>query len=229
MRAADVMTTNVVTATASQSVQEVADLLLANRISAVPVVSEAGELLGIVSEGAFIRRAETGTERRGSWWLELLSAARTADDYVKANSRQASDVMTPGVVTVGPEAPLSEIADLMERKRIKRLPVVERGRLVGIVSRANLLQALASLRDKLGVAAARGDAEIRRDILRRIQAEAWKPRALNVIVHDGTVELWGFAASAMQKKAARIAAETTPGVKAVNDNIVMIPAYTMGA
>jgi CBS domain-containing protein len=228
MRAADVMTTDVISVSPSQSVQDVADLLLANRISAVPVLLEGGELIGIVSEGDLMRRAEAGTARRRSWWLELLAAPETADTYVREHGRQVADVMTRYLVTVGPETPLSEIADLMEKKAIKRVPVVDEGRLVGIVSRANLLQALAAFKGDLPGESTADDAAIRADLLRRIEAEPWKPSLLNVIVHDGAVELWGFADNPNQKRATRIAAEATPGVRAVNDNIILRASITVG-
>jgi CBS domain-containing protein len=229
MKAADAMTTDVISVRPSQSVQEVASILLAHRISAVPAVSEDGDqLVGIVSEGDLIRRREAGTDRRRSWWLELLAAPDTAEDYVKTHGRRVADVMTSNVITVGPDTPLSDIADLIEKEGIKRVPVVDDGRLVGIVSRANLLQALAASKDEMSVETTADDAAIRNDILRRIEAEPWKPILLNVIVHDGTVELWGFADSASQKKAARIVAESAPGVRAVQDNIILRSSLKVG-
>jgi CBS domain-containing protein len=229
MIAADVMATDVITARASQTVQEVAGLLLTHNISAVPVLSDRGELVGIVSEGDLMRRAEAGTEHPRSWWLAALSNPETlAQTYAKEHARQISDVMTREVITVEPDTPLSEIANLMESKGIKRVVVLENGKVSGIVSRANLLRALASAKAKSAMVNP-DDAAIRDDILRRIGAEAWKPERLNVIVHDGTVELWGFADSPSQKKAARIAAEATPGVRAVNDNIVLRSSEATGA
>jgi CBS domain-containing protein len=228
MRAADVMTTDVISVGPSQSVQEVAGLLLANRISAVPVLSDKGELVGIVSEGDLMRRAEAGTQRRRSWWLELLAAPETAESYVREHGRQVADVMTRDLVTVGAGTPLSDIADLMEKRSIKRVPVVDQGKLVGIISRANLLQALAAFKGDMPAKGTADDAAIRADLLRRIEAEPWKPILLNVIVHDGTVELWGFADNASQKKAASIAAEATPGVRAVNNNIILRASIKVG-
>ena len=128
-------------------VVEVAETLLASRISAVPVIGERGELVGIVSEGDLMRRSEARTERRRAWWLEAFKGRTTlANDYVQANAQKVADIMTRNVVTATPDTPLGEIAALLERHHIKRVPVVRNGKVVGIVSRANLIQALASIR-----------------------------------------------------------------------------------
>src|SRR5437016_10449224 len=143
MRAADVMTTDVVAVGPDARVVEVAETLLASRISAVPVIGEGGELVGIVSEGDLMRRSETGTERRRAWWLEALVGRTTlANDYVQANAQKVADIMTRNVVTATPDTPLGEIAALLERHHIKRVPIVRDGKILGIVSRANLIQAL---------------------------------------------------------------------------------------
>src|SRR5262245_53931442 len=150
MNAADVMVTEVITVGPDALVQDVAHLLLTNRISAVPVVASDGRLLGIVSEGDLMRRAEAGTGRRRSWWLAALTGREpTAADYVKEHARKVTDVMTRRVITAPPDTPLRDIANLLEKNGIKRVPIVENGKVVGIVSRANLLQALASLRKQI--------------------------------------------------------------------------------
>ena len=227
MRAADVMVTRVITVTPDASVLEVAQMLLDARMSGMPVVGSGGELVGIVSEGDLLRRVETGTVRRRSWWLALLMGKEVlADEFVKEHGRKVKDVMTRDVVTVTPDTPLATIANLLEKNAIKRVPVVAEGRVVGIVSRANLLQALASQgRQAVGGAAALDDAKIRESVLHQLDAEPWaRPALINVIVQDGTVELWGIVDSASEKKAVRVAAEVTPGVRAVNDNLVVRPA-----
>jgi CBS domain-containing protein len=150
MRAADVMTIDVVTVGPDARVVEVAETLLASRISAVPVIGERGDLVGIVSEGDLMRRSETRTERRRAWWLEAFAGRTTlANDYVQANAQKVGDIMTRNVVTATPDTPLGEIAASLERHHIKRVPIVRDGKVLGIVSRANLIQALASTRKKI--------------------------------------------------------------------------------
>ena len=225
MKAADVMVTNVISVGPDACVQDIAHLLLTNRISAVPVVDNDGKLLGIVSEGDLMRRAEAGTGRRRSWWLAMLTGREMlAADYVREHSRKVTDVMTRNVVTATPETPLQDIATLLEKNGIKRVPIVKDGKVVGIVSRANLLQALASLRKQIE-GSAPNDPDIRERVVARLNAEPWsRPSLINVIVQDGTVELWGIVDSQTEKKAVRVAAEVTPGVRAVNDNLIICPA-----
>jgi CBS domain-containing protein len=224
MKAADVMVSNVITVGPDAQLQDVAQTLLANRISAMPVVAADGKLVGIISEGDLMRRVESGTERRRSWWLEMLTGREAlAVEYVKEHSRKVSDVMTREVITVKPETPLGDIATLLERNGIKRVPVVQNNKVVGIVSRANLLQALASFRAPIE-AGAPNDAAIRESVMARINNEPWsRPALVNVIVQDGSVELWGIVETQVEKKAVRVAAEVTPGVRAVNDNLIVRP------
>ena len=225
MKAADVMVTNVITVGPEASVQDVARILLGARISGVPVVGSKGELLGIVSEGDLMHRAEADTGRKRPWWLAMLTGKEVlADEFVKEHSRKITDVMTRKVVTAGPDTPLSVIANLLEKNAIKRVPIVQGGRVVGMVSRANLLQALASQDRPVEGASPADDARIRELLLTQLDAEAWaRPSLINVIVTDGTVELWGIVDSVAQKKAVRVAAEVTPGVRAVNDNLIIRP------
>jgi CBS domain-containing protein len=229
MNACDVMVSNVITVGADASVQEVAHLLLTHRISAVPVVNEQNELLGIVSEGDLLHRIEAGTERRRSWWLDLLASREIlADDFTRSHSRHVTDVMTRRLITVAPSTPLGEVAAILEKNGIKRVPVVQDGKVVGIVSRANLLQALATL-GKTAPSATTDDGSLRDRILAQLQKTAWaRPGLLNIIVHDGTVELWGMVDSVEEKKAVRVVAEMTPGVRAVNDNLTIYPVMAAG-
>ena len=225
MKAVDVMTTTVVTVGPDACVQDVANILLGSRISAVPVVDRNGSLLGIVSEGDLMRRVEAGTGRRRPWWLAILTGREVlATEYVKEHSRKVTDVMTRHVVTAAPDTPLSTIASLLEKNAIKRVPIVENGKVVGLVSRANLLQALASV-SKQAKAAPADDSKIRETVLNQLRAEPWtRPSLINVIVQDGAVELWGIVNSASEKRAVRVAAEVTPGVRAINDNLIIRPA-----
>jgi CBS domain-containing protein len=221
MQARDIMTAKVITITEDASVSDVANLLLEHRISALPVIDAAGKLLGIVSEGDLMHRAEAGTGRRRSWWLSLFTDANaSAAQFVKEHSRQVADIMTRNVVTANPDTPIAEIAELLESKRIKRVPIVADGKLVGIVSRANLIRALTSSpKPAEGLKAT--DNDIRHNIMARLKSEPWSPAWLNVRVEDGVVELWGATTSQAQKKAAHVAAELTPGVVRVEDNIVV--------
>jgi CBS domain-containing protein len=225
MIAADVMVSNVIMVRPETSVREVADILLTNRISAVPVVNNTGKLVGIISEGDLIRRAETDTHRRRSWWLELLAGSTPlAAEYVKTHARKVGDVMTREVITASPDTPLRKIAELLEKNSIKRVPIVKNHKVVGIVSRANLVQALASRWKESDAQPANSDITIREEVMARLDAEPWTRFApINVIVHDATVELWGIVDSETARAAVRVAAEVTPGVRAVNDNLVVQP------
>jgi CBS domain-containing protein len=219
MNAADVMVSNVITVGPDATVQEVAGILLKNKISAVPVISQSGKILGIVSEGDMLRRVESHTLRHRSWWLRLLTADTTLrDEFVKSHLHKVVDVMTPKVLTVSPETPLGEIASVLE------VPVVKDGKLVGIVSRANLLQAIATIGKTIKPAVTVDDATLREKVIAQLDRQplAWRS-LINVIVHDGTAELWGMVDSESEKKAVRVATEVTPGVRAVVDNLIVSP------
>ncbi|MGZ8389996.1 MAG: CBS domain-containing protein [Rhodoplanes sp.] len=224
MKAADIMATEVVTVTPESTVQEVAEILLKNRISGAPVVDPRGHVVGIVSEGDLLRRAEAGTGHERSWWLKLLMGREgLATEYVREHSRKIADVMSRDVITATPDTPVSDIAEILERSRIKRVPIVKDGRLIGIVSRANLLHALASLRKEIA-ARPLADSELREAIMARLRAEPWiRSMLVNVTVADGLADVWGIVDSPSEKRALRVAVETTPGVKAVNDNLIIRP------
>ena len=223
MKARDVMVSPVITVKPSTSVREVARTLLQRRISAVPVVDDEGRLVGIVSEGDLLHRSEAGTERRASWWLAPIAGDHSlAAEYIKAHGRKAADVMTPDVITAAPDTPLDEIAILLEENAIKRVPIVNDGRLAGIVSRANLVQAVAGAPKRLDVP--HSDAIIRDKLLAHLKTRAWADTSLlNVTVDDGVVSLWGIVTSATEKKATRVAAESMPGVRAVVDHLALRP------
>jgi CBS domain-containing protein len=224
MRAADVMVSKVITVGPDSSVQHVASTLLANRISAVPVIDEQGKLIGIISEGDLMRRPEAGTVGRHSWWLQLIMSNRAkAMEYVKTHSRKAADLMTRRVITATPDTPLDEIATLLERNRIKRVPIMRDGKVVGIVSRANLLHGLASSGKRTAPVAKVTDSEIRKKVLARLSVEAWRPSMLNVTVHNGVVDLWGIITCEEERSAARVAVETLPGIQLVNDHLTIPP------
>lgn len=221
MKAADVMVTKVITVRLDTPVATIAEVLLANRISAVPVVNNKDVLVGIVSEGDLIHRVEAGTERHRSWWLELLAGKEMlAHEFVKSHARKAADVMTRPVVSVQPDTPLADIASLLEKHRIKRVPVVTNGKITGIVSRANLIQAL--VRDAKSADASVDDVTLHGNILEQLRSKPWvDPSTINVIVNNGYVELWGIVDSETEKNAIRVAVEVTPGVRQVANKLVV--------
>jgi CBS domain-containing protein len=223
MKAADVMATNVITVRQDTPVAKIAEVLLANRISAVPVVNEKDALVGIVSEGDLIHRVEAGTERQRSWWLELLTGREMlAQEFVMSHASKATDVMTRRVISVTPDTPLADIALLLEKHRIKRVPVMINGKLVGIVSRANLIQALVNLGRGKMVDASVDDLTLHSNILDQLRSKPWiDPSTINVIVNNGSVELWGIVDSETEKDAIRVAVEVTPGVRKVANKLVV--------
>ena len=229
MNASDIMVSDVITVKSSGTVQEVAELLLRNRISALPVVDDTGKLVGMVSEGDLIHRGDAGTGHDRPWWLRLLMGCDVlAAEFVKENSRTVADVMTRGVISAEPGTPVADVAMILERHRIKRVPIVTNGKIVGIVSRANLIQALAAARNDVLPPQRVDDAALREKIFSRLKSEPWaKPSLVNVTVSDGTVDLWGVVESPAEKQALRVAVQVTPGVKAVNDNLIVQPAASV--
>lgn len=223
MHAADIMTRTVITATPKTEVREIVDLMMQNRISAVPVVDDAGRVIGMVSEGDLMRRVENDTDRRDSWWLSALFSARNdVDAYVKSRGRRAEDIMTRDPITISEDTPLYKIAQTLEKKHIKRVPVVTGGKLVGIVSRSNLLQGFSTMQKD--AAAAADDKTIRNAIVKEMEDKLdISGNSTNVVVVDGVVTLWGLVQSEAQKKAAAIAAENTAGVKEVHNNLGVSP------
>ena len=222
MRAQDVMTTQVVAVEADTSVREVARIMVEHRITGLPVQEPNGRLVGVVTDGDIYRRAELGTDRRRRRsWLELFAAdPRHAQDYVEAHGRIARDVMSSDVVAVAPETSLRQIADLFETRRIRRVPVVRDGKVVGIVSRANLVQAFATSRHS-EVDSATADRGIRDMILAEYERHPWGLHAeANVLVTDGVVHIFGLVDSEPEQHALRVAAEGIPGVKGFEDHTV---------
>ena len=219
MLAKDVMTTAILTVTPETDVGDIARTLLDAHISAIPVIAGDGTLVGIVSEGDLMHRAEAETRRRPSWWLRLLATPEEPTErYLKEYGRRARDVMTKDVITVAPDTPLTEIAAMLEKYHIKRVPVMEGGKLVGIVSRANLLRGVATWQKPTGV---RVEDSALRELLRKALNEAELPMHLvNVTVTDGAVELWGVVDSELQVEAARAAAEATVGVVRFESHLI---------
>jgi CBS domain-containing protein len=226
MIAQEVMSTNVVSVGPQASIADVARLLLNNRISALPVLDHAGALVGIISEGDLMRQVEPSAKHRRSWWLEIFSGESSevmAANYVKSHAGRVEDLMTRNAITASPTTTVHELAALLERHRIKRVPIVLEGRVIGIVSRANLVAALAKM-VKPEESTVRTDAAIRREILDHLTSHDWsKYSNLNATVHGAAVELWGNVGSEAEKEAVRVATELVPGVQAVQNNIVVVP------
>lgn len=187
----------------------------------MPVVDDLGKLVGMVTEGDLIRRSESGTEQQRPWWpVLMISDQRLAEDYVKSHASRVADVMTAKVITATPDTPLNEIAESLEKNGIKRLPIVHDGQVVGIVSRANLVQVIATSGSKLDIPLS--DLTIRDKVLKHLNSQRWAHTALlNVTVNGGVIDLWGLAASEAERHAIRVAAENTPGVRAVNDRLTV--------
>jgi CBS-domain-containing membrane protein len=227
MRAADVMTSDVITVGEDAWVQEAAKLMAGHGISAVPVVDRERRVVGMVSEGDLLHRAETGTERRRSWWLEIVAATnQLAGEYVKSHSGSVKDVMTRDVISVTEETAVADIAILLETNRIKRVPVLRDSRLVGIVSRANLVRALAMTINERPSGAEADDRAIRNRLLAELKAQKWaEVSPANITVKDGVVHLWSSYYSDQEKRALVVAAESIPGVRRVEDHMRPVAAY----
>ncbi len=229
MRAVDVMTPNVIMVDQDTTVQDFATLLSERGISGTPVVDNMGRMVGIVSEGDLLHRAELGTERhrqsRRSWWLEHF-ASELARDYVKSHGRTVKDIMTRDVATVTEDADLADIATLLETKRIKRVPVMRDGKVVGIVSRANLVRALAAASGAPTPGGGDNDRAIRARLLAELGQQQWATRLWeqDVIVNNGVVHLWfGSDEPEERRQAVRVAAENVAGVRGVEEHEVPIP------
>jgi CBS domain-containing protein len=223
MKARDVMTQYVTSIGPNDPVSRAVRIMLQNEISGLPVLDTFGRLVGMITEGDLLRRAETGTQRRRPRWIEIfIGPGRLADEYVHSHGRKVSEVMTLDPVSVTEETPLEEVVRLMEKRRIKRVPVVRGDSVVGIVSRANLLHALARLSGETKPVQA-DDRAIREQLLGELQKQKWAPLAsIDVIVREGVVDLWGSITDERARQALVVAAENVPGVKAVNDHIVWV-------
>ena len=229
MRAIDVMTSEVISVDENASVITVAKLLAERGISAVPVVDSENRVISMVSEGDLLHRAETGTERRQSWWLEMMASTnRLAGDYIKSHSGNVKDVMTRDVLSVTETTSVADIAILLETNRIKRVPVLRDGKLVGIVSRANLVRALAMTINEPTSSTEADDRTIRDNLLAELKAQRWAEVApANITVKDGVVHLWSSYLSEQEKRALVVAAENIPGVRRVEDHMRPVPAYLL--
>jgi CBS domain-containing protein len=223
MQASDIMTLNVISVTPNAPIHHAVRLMLQKNISGLPVITANGDLVGMVTEGDFLRRAETGTQRHRSRWIEfLLGPGKLAEEYVRSSGRKVSDVMTPVVHTVTEDASLEDVVRLMERHHIKRVPVMRGTRVVGIITRANLMRALvkSSLQPE---PIAASDKEIRDRLLAELKNQPWAPLALiDIAVKDGVVTISGTVTDERERAALRVAAENVPGVRQVLDDLVWV-------
>ncbi len=219
MRASDVMTKTVYTVTPETTVRDVARLLVRKKVSAVPVVDKAKRVIGIVSEGDLLRRRELGTAPRSSWWLDFISDSRSqARDFRKTRATKAGDVMARPVTSVGPDADLAAVADILDARSVKRVPVVQAGKLVGIISRGDLVRALA--KQAKPKKSKQSDATIGAAIQRRLQATSWTNNwFINTSVSKGAVELSGLVKSDDEREAVRVLIENVPGVRSVKNRL----------
>jgi CBS domain-containing protein len=223
MRADQIMTHRVITVGPDISIAEAANTMLHHHVSGLPVVNTAGNLIGIISEGDFIRRAEIGTQRKPGRWLQLLaSSGKAASDFVRSHGRKVGEIMTPDPQAISEQTPLEEIVHIMETCNIKHLPVLRGSQLVGIVTPSNLLQAVADLARDVPEPSADDD-QIRARIIAAIGNAKWAPCRLSVIVRNGIVRLGGVVTSERSRLATIVAAENVSGVKQVLDHLSMAP------
>jgi CBS domain-containing protein len=222
MRAHQIMTRQVLTTREDASIADAARIMLEHHISGLPVVDEAGKLVGVVSQGDFIRRAEIGTQKRRSRWLKLLlGPGREATDFVHEQGRKVADVMSERLITAPEEATLEEVTEIMEKNDIKRVPIVRGEQLVGIVTRTNLVKAVLDLARDVPDPTADDD-HIRDRILAAIEKNNWQPFGLSVTVRDGIVHLSGVITDERSRQATIVAAENISGVKKVHDHLCWV-------
>ena len=227
MRAHQIMTRNVITVLPETPIREAARQMLENRLSGLPVLEASGRLVGIVSESDFLRRSEIGTQQKRPRWLQyLLSPAHSAHDFIHEHGRKVEDIMTRDPVVAGEDTSLDELVHLIETNGIKRLPVLRDDRLVGIVTRANLLQAVAGMAREIPDPTA-DDEHIRDRIIRTLEATDWRPTGLQVAVRNGVVHLHGLIINDdSARRAAIVAAENTAGVKEVHDHLCLVDTWS---
>ncbi len=229
MRADEVMTRNPTTIAPEASVAEAVRLMLEARVSGLPVVEANGRLVGVITEGDLLARAELGTEKKRAKWLEFLfGPGRSAADFVQSHGRRVEEVMTRTPITAPPSARLDEVVGTMIEKRVKRLPIVEGERLVGIVSRADVLRALSgALAAEAEPADAVGDGDLGVRVRAALAAESWAPAtSVELRIADGVVEMWGSIVDERQREAIRVAVENVRGVKGIVDHLVWVEPFS---
>jgi CBS domain-containing protein len=226
MRAHHIMTKDVITVTPHTSIEAAAKIMLRTHISGLPVLDDAGKLVGIVSQSDFLRRSEIGTGRKRPAWLQfLIGPGKAATDFVRERGRKVEDVMTEDPITVDEETTLEDLVELMEKKGIKRLPVMDGNILKGIVTRSNLLQAVASIAHEIADPTADDD-HIRNRLTRMVNATDWRPIGFEVTARNGVVHLHGIITTDKARQATIVAAQNTAGVKEVHDHLCFVDSYS---
>jgi CBS domain-containing protein len=222
MKARDVMTQPVISIAQSASILDAVALMLRHKISGLPVVDSTGKLIGMVTEGDLLRRAEIGTQRRRPRWIEFFIPGRLANEYVQASGRRVEEIMSVDVHTVDEQAPLEDVVQVLERHRIKRVPVLQGGQLAGIITRANIVRALIGAA-KAAPKRSRDDAAIREALIAELEKQSWAPVGdLSIDVSNGVITLSGIVTDDRVRQALCVAAENIPGVKRVEDQIAWL-------
>ena len=223
MLAKDIMTVDPITVGPDATIEEIAQLMVGRRVSGIPVVDN-GKVVGIVSEGDLMRRPETDTEPEHSWWLTIFGGhTDRSEEYLKTHGHKASQVMTSNVVTVTSETPASEIADILSHRHIKRVPVVDGGKLVGIVSRADIVRGLATHKVHIQTGATPSDTDLRETIIQAmLDAGMRGEESVNPIVSSGNVDLWGWVETEKEREATELLVRDIDGVKSVNNKLGLL-------
>ena len=229
MRADEVMTRDPKTIAPDATVAEAVRTMLEARVSGLPVVDGGGRLVGVITEGDLLARAELGTEKKRAKWLEFLfGPGRSAENFVQSHGRRVDEVMTRTPIAVAPSAGLDEVVGTMMDKRVKRLPVVDGGRLIGVVSRADVLRALSgAFAATPAPSVAVGDAELVAAVRAALAGQSWAPAtSLDIRAENGTVSLWGSILDERQRGAVRVAVENVAGVRAIVDHMVWVEPFS---
>lgn len=231
MRAKDIMTTHPKTVAPDSLVHEITECLLKKHISAVPVIDGNGRVLGIISEGDIIHRVAATSDGHRAWWSRLFDGSgKDAAEFIKTHAIHARDIMTREVITVTEDTPAEEIVRILEKRRIKRVPVLRGERLVGIVSRADLLRVVLASSPDMGVPISANDRELREKVMANLEGQDWaRVSQLNIVVTDGVAQIWGFVGSDTERNALRVAAETVPGIREVEDHLNFSPIPWAGS
>lgn len=225
MKVGDVMSQEVISIAPESSVSEAAQVMLKERISGLPVINGANVLVGVITEGDLLRRIETGTEKKRPHWLEFIATPNAlAAEYVHSHGRKVGEVMTTNVVAVTEDTPIDQAVELMERRHIKRLPVLRNGRVVGVIARANLLHALVASPPEFVTKTS--DQAIRDQLWAELSRQRWSAREAHIVVKDGVIDIWGYISDERQRDAIHVAAENIPGVKKVRDHLMWIEPYS---
>ncbi|AFL52510.1 CBS domain-containing protein [Sinorhizobium fredii] len=216
MLAKDIMSKNVLSLSPEHSISHAARMMLENRISGLPVCDNSGKLVGILSEGDLLRRAELGSAAgRGQ-----VSDRPEPEAFIKGHSWRVGDVMTRDVVTVDEDVPLGRVAAIMAANEIKRIPVVRAGAMVGIISRSDILRTITEATPDV---VAVGDEAVRRAVLARLCSDLGLDRgSIDVTIENGNVSLWGQVESEAIREAARVAAETISGAGGVRNRLRIV-------